>query len=515
MNLILEVVSPNASDLGPGRRKVFGAEGGRIGRAPESDWLLPNPYVSRHHATVRCIGGLFYIEATGENGVAVGAPDSMLAPAERHRLSDGERLFIDEYEVAVSLASSQPALEPLGGRGVANTGLLDDPFGDPAPRVPVADPFEPTQEDLDPLSQLTGRHALPPRGPEMGRDPQWNHSSGLADHFTPPPVPSSSGIPDDWDKTSFGRARPAGPAAPAPAAAPGGIPDDWDKTSFGRKSPAAPSPPAQPPPRVQPPPVRPQAVPHAGMPAAPPRAAPAQPFTPPPAAQQLRQPQSQQPPPRSSAASGSYAAPRPAPAATGGAFDADEFLRNAGVDPAGVPPETAAALGQVLRSVVQGVIEVLQARSEIKTQFRLPVTRVKSTENNPLKFSVNAEDAINSLLGRRNPAYMQAVPAFDDAFEDIRFHQVAMLAGMRAGFDSLLERFDPATLQEGFERQAKRGGLLSLGTKMKYWEIYTDWFADLAADREETFRRLFGEEFARAYEEQLERLKRGRGGSQR
>jgi type VI secretion system protein ImpI len=86
---------------------------------------------------------------------------------------------------------------------------------------------------------------------------------------------------------------------------------------------------------------------------------------------------------------------------------------------------------------------------------------------------------------------------------------------MRAGFDSLLERFDPSSLQESFDRQAKRGGLLSLASKMKYWEVYAEWFAELASDREETFRRLFGEEFARAYEDQLERLKRSRNGPRR
>jgi type VI secretion system FHA domain protein len=525
MNLILEVVSPNASDLGPGRRKAFGVEGGRIGRAPDSDWVLPNPYVSRHHATVRCIGGTFYIEPTGENGVAVGAPDAMLPPSERYRLNHGDRLYIDEYEVSVILSSAQAGLEPLGGRSVgAVGGILDDPFAEPAPRAPAADPFAPSQEDLDPLAQLTGRHPIPQRAKDLVNDPQWNHSSGLADHFTPPAVPSG-GIPDDWDKTSFGRTKynlPAGgaPAGSAPPA--GGIPDDWDKTSFGLKKPAAAPPPplqpATPPPQFQ----RVQTTPPR-QPQQPPRAPPAQ---------HASQPRAPTPPPapaRSPSASGTYAAPRApvhapqqyapqqyaAQAPSAGAFDVDAFLRNAGVDPSVVPPETAAALGQVLRTVVQGVIEVLQARSEIKSQFRLPVTRVKSTENNPLKFSVNAEDAMNSLLGRRNPAYMNPIGAFEDAFEDIRFHQLAMLAGMRAGFDSLLERFDPNSLQENFDRQAKRGGLLSLAAKMKYWEIYAEWFAELAADREETFRRLFGEEFARAYEDQLERLKRSRNSPRR
>jgi len=535
MFLSLEVVSPNGSALGASRRKVFGAEGGRIGRSPDCDWVLASPYVSRHHATVHYASGSFFIESMGENGLAVGNPETMLPQAQRHRLSDGDRLFIDEFEVTVGVSSMRPGAYPAAGRAPGPTpNLLDDPFADPATRsAPLPDPLAPSADELDPLKQLTGRNTnpLPPRT-EAPRDPAWNHSSSLADHFRPPPVPSGSGlpptgsaIPDDWDRTSFGRTKfnqpPPGAAPPAAGAGGSGIPDDWDKTGF-KAPPQVPQP--SPPPRVnvtidtsarmpaapnRPPPQRAPQAPPPPSPAVRPGPAPARPVqsAPPP------------PPAPSTSASGVYRAPpvppAPTPPATGSSFDLDTFLRSAGVDPANVPPDIASAMGNILRSVVQGVIEVLHARTEIKTQFRLPVTRVKSAENNPLKFSVNAEDALNSLLGKRNPAYMPALHAFDDAFEDIRFHQLAMLAGMRAGFESLLTRFDPTQLQELFDKQIKRGGLLSLGGKTKYWELYTELFGELAADRDDSFRRLFGEEFARAYEEQLERLKRSRATAKR
>ena len=169
-------------------------------------------------------------------------------------------------------------------------------------------------------------------------------------------------------------------------------------------------------------------------------------------------------------------------------------------------------MGDILRGVVQGLIEVLRARSEIKTEFRMAVTQVKVSENNPLKFAANAEDALGNLLGRRNPAYLPPQEAFADALNDVRFHQLAMLAGVRAGFENLMTRFDPAQLQETFDRQGKRGGLFS--GKGNYWERYAERYQEMTADRDETFRRLFGEEFARAYEQQLSVLKRTRGGGQ-
>lgn len=167
-------------------------------------------------------------------------------------------------------------------------------------------------------------------------------------------------------------------------------------------------------------------------------------------------------------------------------------------------------LGQILRLVVQGTIDVLRARAEIKNEFRLQVTRLKGSENNPLKFSVNADDAIATLLSRRNTAYLEPLDAFQDAFDDIRNHQLAMLAGMRAGFNGVLDRLDAATLQEQFDKQIKRGGLLSIASKSRYWDLFEEYCRELGTDRETTFCRLFGEEFGAAYETQLDKLKRGR-----
>ncbi|HEX5462145.1 MAG TPA: type VI secretion system-associated FHA domain protein TagH [Steroidobacteraceae bacterium] len=568
MNLTLEIVSQNGQSLGPARRKVFGPEGGRIGRSPECDWVIPNPYISRHHATIRWISGSYYIESTGENGVAIGAAQAMIPKLERRPLKNGDRLFIDEYEVVVGLDSvigdsgaasaSRSTSGPAGGA----FSPADDPFDlgpTRASRV-LADPLEAPSDELDPLRHFGGGSSPVVTAPRQ--EPSWNHTPGVSDHFAPPQpargAPAGSVIPDDWDKTTFGRkqapgaqpappvaaaspapARPVRPpaaSAPAPAPAPlsGGIPDDWDKTNFSRK-PAAAAPPASPASPIPSPagaggtPQGSRVMGRSGVPGAAPAAPIPQrplPSSPPPAP--ARAPRAAGP----AAAAPAAAAPRApaaaaaratAPAAGGSAprrspetgFDIDSLLRSAGVDPANLPADTADSLGLILRSVVQGMIDVLRARSEIKEQFRLSHTIVKTAENNPLKFAVNAEDALNSLLGRRNPAYLPPVDAFEDAFNDIRFHQLAMLAGMRAGFDNVMSRFDPQQLQESFDKRAKRGGLLSMSGKSRYWEQFAEEFQELAGDREQAFRRLFAEEFAAAYEKQLELLKRSHGKVQR
>jgi type VI secretion system FHA domain protein len=570
MELTLEVVSPNGEVLGPARRKVFGPEGGRIGRSPDCEWVLANPYISRHHATVRWISGTYYIESTGENGVAVNSPQALIPQRERRALRNGDRIYLDEYEIAVVIAVADAPV-PLAG-GPMSFAPSDDPLANlvgSGRSTTVMDPLEQSHDELDPLKQLGGT-----RGPSTApADVNWNHTPGLNDQFTPPSVPPRTGsaaIPDDWDGTSLQQragasARP--PVAPSGSAA---IPDDWDKTSFQQRQAAQPVAPPPTPPQVptpgsgghrgrgamplRPAPVTPSPVssaPASQTPVAPPlapvrqppayqpsaaqpsvhqgsledllsqpvadadeqatvppsaRQAPTPPRTMPPPVRQAPTPPRAVPPAFAGATTTAATADTPAPA---GDFDVTTLLRSAGVDPASVPPETAASLGLILRTVVQGVVEVLQARTEVKNQFRMALTRIKTAENNPLKFSVNAEDALNSLLGRRSPAYLAPVEAFEDAFDDIRFHQMAMLAGMRAGFENALQRFDPQRLQEVFDKRVKRG-MLQMGAKSRYWELYADEFRELTGDPDDAFKRLFGEVFAEAYEQQLEELKRSR-----
>jgi type VI secretion system FHA domain protein len=169
-------------------------------------------------------------------------------------------------------------------------------------------------------------------------------------------------------------------------------------------------------------------------------------------------------------------------------------------------PGVHAVLGTLLGVAVQGVLDVLKARAEIKSQFRVPVTSMRPVENNPLKFSANASQALHNLLATRNPAYLGPVEAFTEGFQDIRAHQMAMMAGMRAAFDSMLHRFDPEDLAERFQKRIKQASFIGIPGKGRYWEMYCDLFEELTQDADANFQRLFGDKFAQAYEDQMRRL---------
>lgn len=193
----------------------------------------------------------------------------------------------------------------------------------------------------------------------------------------------------------------------------------------------------------------------------------------------------------------------PPPPETTGPLDISTLLDSAGVDPARVDRDLSARVGQILRVVVSGMMAILQSRVDLKDEFGLKQTRVRPAENNPLKFSANVEDALHNLLVKRNPAYLGPVAAFEHAFADLARHEAAMRASLRVAFEAMVAAFDADRLQQEFDRQGAKG---IMPGKLRYWDQYRERMHAIARDPEASFRQLFGEAFAQAYEEQLGRL---------
>lgn len=547
MTLTLEVVGQKAAQMGGAVRKVF-QTGGTIGRLRENDWVLPDEYISGRHAKISFVNGAYMLDDTSTNGVFVNSPQNRMTKGKPYELRDGDTIYIDDYEVRVTLAAESAAVpgfssDSYGGSSGYGGGkaplIPDDPMFDVAGSSAGA-------SETDPLALLGIQDARPfPSGPSAAG---LASTSPMSDHYRPPaappppppqrtappppPPPSApaggSMIPDDYDPFAPDDAPPSPRAAPPPRPAPPRPTAAAPPAPVNRAADRAPPPEAadafpptmvtspMPPPRptspsrpVPPPEVAasPPRPPAASRPVAPPRSPPPQAAAPP-----------QRPTPAAGAAPRTAPPPSAAPSieasgssralpSTSPDLDFAAMLAAAGVESARVTPELATQFGQILRVVVSGLMDVLRARERIKDEFRMRMTTFKQADNNPLKFSANVDDALHNLLVKRNAAYLGPVEAFDDAFADLRNHQMAMLAGMRVAYESMLAEFDPTKLQEDFDRVAKGGSFLSGSAKSKYWELYRNKFHDMVKDADTSFRNLFGDEFAKAYEEQLAKLK--------
>jgi len=163
--------------------------------------------------------------------------------------------------------------------------------------------------------------------------------------------------------------------------------------------------------------------------------------------------------------------------------------------------------GEMIKKTVAGMMQVLTSRNSIKNEFRMNVTTIQPVENNPLKFSANVSDALENMFLKSGSSYKKPLEAVTDGFHGIAEHQVAIIAGMRAAFKGSIKRFDPNFLVKRFDRQ--QSGYFKynlLFKKTRNWNQFVDYYNDLVNDMDNSFQYLFGDDFVKAYEEQLKSL---------
>ena len=178
-----------------------------------------------------------------------------------------------------------------------------------------------------------------------------------------------------------------------------------------------------------------------------------------------------------------------------------------GALPGGLTPELMTVIGGLLRTATSGAIDMLAARAATKLELQASVTIISSQSNNPLKFLPNAESALQQMLGKKMPGFMRADQAMRDAFDDLRAHEIGVIAGTRAALTEVLGRFDPSVLEKRLTGGSLLDSLLPAIRKTKLWEIYLEQYAKIRREAEDDFQSIFGRSFLEAYEQETNRVK--------
>jgi predicted component of type VI protein secretion system len=184
---------------------------------------------------------------------------------------------------------------------------------------------------------------------------------------------------------------------------------------------------------------------------------------------------------------------------------------------AGLPQKEVSAMqaeqmlrdsGAMLRSAIEGVMRLLLARAEMRKEFAAGGTLAVPRDNNPLKLMSDPHQAMDFLFdpGERTDGLLDPVQAVGDACEELRSHELALVAGMRAAILGALRHFDPLTL----ERALDKTSFSFASRKARLWDLFVAQHDKLAREAQEDFNKAFGRDFVTAYHAHLGRLKGGR-----
>ena len=167
--------------------------------------------------------------------------------------------------------------------------------------------------------------------------------------------------------------------------------------------------------------------------------------------------------------------------------------------------EIMGRVGRIMATTIDGLRDILMTRSALKSEMRVNRTMIQAQANNPLKFSVSKEQAIEAMLKPTTPGYQEPEAAVAEALRDIKAHEIATMTGMEAALKDLLAQLGPDNLAARIEQ--KSGRISRFGSKKAlYWDAYAAHYAEIANATETDFQSTFGKEFSRAYEEQINKL---------
>lgn len=493
MSITISIIKSPSDVTNQQSSVIFTENGGTIGRGSNNFWVLDDPerYISSRHSQITCENGQFFLTDLSTNGTFLNGSPEPIGKGNKVALNDGDSFSFGDYEFSViqeaseQFASGSPFSFVPETPGIEVDYLedplskpLDDPFGASiGGHISSSEPLFADIDETDPLAALdrVGQGTGP--GGDVFGQTSYNDGAG--------PINQSVDWPDAVPETLGASA----------------IPEDWDVDDELVLKEA--------------PPIQAQAV-------------TAEPV------QAIRQTA------RSHAVDSDIINQLEAQnrllIEENKKLQADVDLMAKQIRLKQNKPNAATAIdhllleamglsgknltearvmeisqtvGELMRETISGLMQVLTSRSTVKNEFRMNVTTIQPVENNPLKFSANIEDALENMFIRESQAYKKPVESVREGFQSIAEHQVAILAGIRAAFRGVIEKFDPIALEQRFEK-FRKAGILQVVNKGKNWDSYKEYYNELVNDLDNSFQHLFGYDFVQAYEDQLLKLSSAR-----
>ena len=132
---------------------------------------------------------------------------------------------------------------------------------------------------------------------------------------------------------------------------------------------------------------------------------------------------------------------------------------------------------------------------------------LKSTEvlEQTGKLVAQMTDALTKRLSSKNDGYLHSEKAIQEAVEELKTHQLAMLEGMNSAVTSLLLRFDPDKLAAKLVKTEGIPANIPVNPEAKLWELFCKQYDTICAEAVCDFSDLFAAEFIKVYETSIKK----------
>lgn len=168
--------------------------------------------------------------------------------------------------------------------------------------------------------------------------------------------------------------------------------------------------------------------------------------------------------------------------------DADDFLEEA---------------GRTLQAAIKGLLELQQHRNSLSDKHLRPL------EDNPLRLNMDYATALDVLFAEgKSPVHLAAPAAVSESLRNIRHHEEANHAAIVESLRVLLDAFSPQSLMRRFVQYRRSHELRNPLDDAGAWQMYCDYYDELASSRQQGFEMLFNEVYAQIFDRVLREKQR-------
>jgi type VI secretion system FHA domain protein len=180
------------------------------------------------------------------------------------------------------------------------------------------------------------------------------------------------------------------------------------------------------------------------------------------------------------------------------------LCRGAGIEPGQLQADAAGAIlqlaGQLLREAVVGLRDLNLRQTELAREYALGPLRPEG-ESERFDLQEGADELIVKLLASHDSRRLDAGHWLRQTFEQVGRHETALAGSSRTALLEFMSVLEPGTLEERFERSAKRN---LMGARITNWELYKELYRSLMeVPSVDGVPHTFAEAFANAYQAAL------------
>lgn len=163
----------------------------------------------------------------------------------------------------------------------------------------------------------------------------------------------------------------------------------------------------------------------------------------------------------------------------------EAFVRAAGISEKALdgmdPAKTMELAGQIIRTTVYGIRQTMLYRTKVKKYLESNITTLLPQDNNPLKFTVSEDHAINTIFSDQIKGFLPPDEAFRDIFNDIIQVMASTVEDSSSKNNHLVEVLNPANYEQRI-KEHPHGSIPYYKYKVM-WRMFSEDFDKLNRDR--------------------------------